>query len=270
MSQTDTIRAIIAEHTGQGPGAVLFVNAIRSRMGESATAAEVDDNVGFCRDIVSAVPVLIDRVRDAAEAHGISRLVEPLLAHAEAYFVAPIDAMPEGLFGELGLLDDAYLALSAIRLLQTEEQPLIQIDLDPALSFLEQILGDDVLARLQEEKSKAVQAMLDVVEQIGAETEARRRREAEEAARRRPQRPASRPTTPAGSSPRRRQCGACSGQGTVTCSSCGGYGSHTVSSTRVDWEGNTEYVTEDVPCGCAGGRNTCGSCGGAGYTVVTA
>ena len=268
MSQTETIRAIIAGHTGQGAGAALFVNAIRTRRGADASRAQVDDAVGFCRDIIAAVPVLIDRVREAADARGVSRLCEPVLAHAEAYFVSPVDAMPEGLLGELGLLDDAYLALSVVRLLQTDEQPLIQIPLDQPLAFLEQILGDDVLASLQEEKGKAVQAMLEVVQQLAAETEARRRREAEEEARRRSQRPTTRPTPPPATSPRRRHCGACSGQGTITCLSCGGHGSHAVSSTRVDWQGNTEYVTEHVACGCAAGRNTCGSCGGAGYDVV--
>ena len=64
------------------------------------------------------------------------------------------------------------------------------------------------------------------------------------------------------------QCGNCSGSGTVTCSSCGGRGYHTTSTTRTDWEGNTEYVQEDTPCSCSGGQTTCGYCHGCGRVAV--
>jgi len=294
MSQTARIREIIAEHLGQGAGAVLLEGAIRARAGDGASQEDVDAAIAFSRDIIHAVPVLIDRVREAADAHGIGAMIDPMLVHAERYFVNPADALPERVFGELGLLDDAYLALSVIKLVQAERDPLIEIDLGPPLSFLEGILGDDVLAALTEEKRRAFAALLSAVETLTAESEAKQKRQqaaaadarrraevaeterrsadAELARRRPPDTVPSRPRPAGGGSStgagaHRRQCGACSGMGTVTCSSCGGMGSHTVSSTRVDWEGNTEYVTDYVPCGCAGGRVVCGTCGGAGYSV---
>lgn len=297
MSQTDRIRAIITANVGEGPGALLLERAVRSRVGAAASQADVDNAVGFCREIIQAVPMLIDRVREAAAAHGVEAMVEPLLAHAEAYFVADADLLPERLFGELGLIDDAYLALSVIKLVQAEEHPLIAIDLAPPLAFLEKMLGEETLAALQLEKRKAFEALLSSVQALVAENEAaQRRKQAEEARRRQQQAEAARrraeavelkrrqdaarqpgsggrprpgTTAPAASGPavQRPQCGSCSGQGTVTCSACGGHGSHVVSSTRIDWEGNTEYLTDYVPCGCSGGRTICGRCGGAGFTT---
>jgi uncharacterized membrane protein YkvA (DUF1232 family) len=274
MSQTDTIRAIITEQSSRDGSALFLVNAVRSRMGSGASQAEVHDAVGFCRDIITSVPVLIDRVREAAEANGVAPLVEPVLAHAERYFLLPVDALPEALLGELGLLDDAYLALSVIRLVQSDEQPLIEIDLTPPLSFLEKLLGDDVLEQLQAEKTKAFESLLAAAHAMAAEGEARQRRQAaaqrQQQARSQPQRPSQPSPTSGAPTARRQQCAACSGSGSITCSSCGGYGSHTRSSTRIDWQGHTEYVSEQVPCGCSGGRQICGRCGGAGYAVVLA
>lgn len=266
MSQTGTIRAIIADQRAREAGAVFLANTVRARMGDAATDVEVESAIAFCREIVDAVPVLIDRVREAAARHGIATLVEPMLAQAEAYFVTPLDALSEALLGELGLLDDAYLALSTLRLVQGEPDPLIRIDLDPPIAFLEQLLGESVLAQLRAEKAKAVQALLDGLERLAAAAEARRRQEAEARAREaerqqavRP-RPASRPAAPADA----RQCPACSGMGSTTCGACGGYGYHASSHARVDWQGNTEYVSERTPCGCSGGRVVCRRCGGSG------
>lgn len=265
MSQTGTIRAIIAEQRAREAGAAFLANAVRARMGDGASAAEVESAVAFCREILDAVPLLIDRLREAAEQNGIGALVEPMLGHAEAYFVNPLDALSEALVGELGLLDDAYLALSTIRLVQAEPNPLIRVDLDPPIAFLEQLLGASILAQLQAEKAKAVRALMDGLERLAAAAEQRRRQAAEararEAERQRPQAP-----RPSASSVtmRGRQCPACSGLGSTTCGACGGYGYHTSSHSRVDWQGNTEHVTERTPCGCSGGRVTCRRCGGSG------
>ena len=247
MSQTDRIREIIATYSVTGPGTRLLEGALRSRLGETASQAEVDNAVGFCRDIINAVPVLLDRVREAARMHGLSPLVEPVLEHAETYFVSPRDALPEAMFGQAGLLDDAYLALSVIKLVQTEERPLVEIDLSQPLSFLEKVLPDAELETLRQERAKAFQALLAAVQSLADGTAARRQRDAAEEARQRPpappppaapprRQPAPPPTAP---SPRRRQCGACSGMGRITCSACGGYGSHTRNSTRIDWQGRT-------------------------------
>lgn len=258
MSQTAQIRAIIARHRAQGHGATVLATAIRNRMGARATQAEVDDAVAFCREILDAVPILIDRLREAARKQGVAPLIEPMLAHAEAYFVKPVDVLPEALLGELGLVDDAYLALSAIRRVQVEPDPLIRIDLAAPLKFLEQLLGESGLASLKAEMAKSEQILLREAARWKAEAEEQRRRE--EAQRPAPSsRPVPRPTTG------RRLCAACNGLGSRTCGACAGYGYHTSSYSRVGWQGDVEYVTDRTPCSCSGGQIICRSCSGSGY-----
>jgi hypothetical protein len=46
---------------------------------------------------------------------------------------------------------------------------------------------------------------------------------------------------------------------------CASDGYHTSRFLRVDWQGNVEYVTDRVPCTCAGGQIICRTCAGAGY-----
>jgi hypothetical protein len=60
-------------------------------------------------------------------------------------------------------------------------------------------------------------------------------------------------------------CAACAGLGSTSCGACAGYGHHASRSSRIDWQGNVEYVTERVPCSCAGGQIICRSCAGSGY-----
>jgi uncharacterized membrane protein YkvA (DUF1232 family) len=265
MSQTAQIRAIIARHRAQGHGARVLATAVRNRMGARATPAEVEEAVAFCREILDAVPILIDRLREAAREQGVAALIEPMLAHAESYFVKPVDELPEALLGELGLVDDAYLALSAIRRVQVEPDPLIRIDLAAPLTFLEQLLGESGLASLRAEMARSEQILLREAARWKAEAEEQRRQEAVRRAAEAAQRPAPssrpvpRPTTG------RRLCAACNGLGSRTCGACAGYGYHTSRTSRVGWQGDVEYVTERTPCSCSGGQIICRSCSGSGY-----
>jgi uncharacterized membrane protein YkvA (DUF1232 family) len=260
MSQIARSRAIIAEHRAQGRGTAVLAAALRNRMDSRATAADVDEAVAFCRETLDAAPVLIHRLREAGCAQGVAALIEPMLAHAETYFANPADALPEAILGELGLLDDAYLALNAIRRVQVEPDPLIRVDLGPPLTFLERLLGESVLARLKAEIATSEQLLLrEAARWKAAAEEEQRRRDAM----RRPAEALVRPALPP--VPGRRLYAACSGLGSATCGACTGYGYHTSRYTRVDWLDNTEYVTERVPCGCSGGQVVCRSCGGSGY-----
>ena len=84
-----------------------------------------------------------------------------------------------------------------------------------------------------------------------------------------PSTPTSAPSEPPSyHEPRYVQCGACAGSGYITCSSCGGNGYHAVSRTRTDWDNNTEYYEERIPCLCGGsGRQSCNRCGGTGQIL---
>jgi uncharacterized membrane protein YkvA (DUF1232 family) len=258
MSRTAQIRAIIARHRAQGQGATALAAAMRNRLGNRATPAEVNEAVAFCREILDAVPILLDRLREAAREQGVAAVIEPMLARAEGYFVNPVDVLPEALLGELGLLDNAYLALNAIRRVQVEPDPLIRIDLAPPLTFLERLLGASGLDLLQAELARSEQILLAEAARMKAAAEERRR----DAARR--QRPAPRRPAPSPEAGRR-MCAACAGLGSTSCGACAGYGYHASRSSRIDWQGNVEYVTERVPCSCAGGQIICRSCAGSGY-----
>lgn len=254
MSRTGEIRALIARCRGQGP----MAQVLRSRLGAAAPEREVAEAAAFCREILDAVPLLIDRVREAAAGQGHGPLVEPMLAHAEAYFLRSADVLPEATLGEVGLLDDAWLALSIVRLIGRGGVGLVRVELAAPLNFLERVLGTEVIDELLKERDRALDAL-----------EARAK--ALEAAGRgagpgRPPGPApARPPSRQGTATARQLCGACSGTGRVTCSACGGYGYHARSYSRVDWRGNTEYVNERIPCGCSGGQVSCGLCHGSGY-----
>lgn len=258
MSQTARIRAIIAGHRAQGQGAQALATAVRNRLGNRATAAEIAETVAYCREILDAVPILLDRLREAAREQGVAAVIEPMLAHAEAYFVNPVDVLPEAMLGELGLLDDAYLALNAIRRVQVEPDPLIRIDLAAPLAFLGQLLGASGLDLLKAELARSEQILLGQAARVKAAEEERRRAAA-------PRQAAAPRRLPPSPQAGRRMCTACAGLGSTSCGACAGYGYHTSRSSRVDWRGNVDYVTDRVPCSCAGGQIICRTCDGAGY-----
>ena len=265
MSRTDSIRRIIAEQDGRGAVSIEQFIRVRAR---NNTEAEIRDSIDYCREIINAVPVIIDQVRKTAEERGFSNWVEPLVAHAEDYFLEAEDYLPEKQLGAFGLLDDAYVALKVLSFLHAGPDPVLKVEVDGPLDFLRQVLGDEATAKLD---SVAAGAQARMREHMRALQQAARRHaeveRARELERRRREPRSPPPARSAPPEPTQRQCGACAGSGRVSCSSCGGYGYHTQSYTRVDWEGNTEYVTDQVPCGCSGGYSTCGSCGGSGWIV---
>ena len=265
MSRTDAIRRIIAEQDGRGAVSIEQFIRVRAR---NNTEAEIRDSIDYCREIINAVPVIIDQVRKTAEERGFSNWVEPLVAHAEDYFLEAEDYLPEKQLGAFGLLDDAYVALKVLSFLHAGPDPVLKVEVDGPLDFLRQVLGDEATAKLD---SVAAGAQARMRERTRALQQAARHHaeveRARELERRRLEPRSPPPARSAPPEPTQRQCGACAGSGRVSCSSCGGYGYHTQSYTRVDWEGNTEYVTDQVPCGCSGGYSTCGSCGGSGWIV---
>lgn len=261
MSRTDQIRAVIAQQRGRGEMLEEFIR-LRAR---DNTEQQIQEAIEFCHEIIEAVPTILDRMREVSNERGFRNRVEPMIAQAEDYFLDADDILPESQFGEFGLLDDAYVALRVVDLVHSNP-PLLQVDLGGPLDFLRQVLGGDALAMLDGEVKKATARMQAHMQRL--REAAQREAEAQRERQRLRQRPGSvSPPAPSRPSPgpERRQCGACSGSGRVTCTSCYGAGSHTQSYSRVDWEGNVEYVTENIPCGCAGGYMICGSCGGAGW-----
>jgi len=66
-----------------------------------------------------------------------------------------------------------------------------------------------------------------------------------------------------------KQCGVCSGSGTVTCSSCYGIGGRSESRVEYDFQGNPQYRDEWITCySCNGGYSNCYNCGGTGQVFA--
>lgn len=262
MSRTDEIRQVIARNKGEG--AISIADFMTMKFGANTAPDELAEHIEFCHEVIDAVPKVIDKARAEAQRRGFHNWVDPLLKHAEDYFLNAQDLLPEAYFGEFGLLDDAYLAYRIIDLVRSEP-PLLQVDMKVPIDFITQVLGEEAVAPLQSEVEKAQSRMQAHMRRL--QEAASRAAEAERARERQGRQARPRPTSASrleGSSGRQ-QCGACSGSGRVTCSSCYGHGYYTQSSSRIDWEGNVEYVTEQIPCGCSGGYTACSDCGGAGW-----
>lgn len=119
-------------------------------------STELADPAEYARQIIDGIPALLANVGRAAEERGVGLLVQPLLEHAAAYFVEPLDHAPELAFGVVGLLDDAYLALRIVNLIQETYQPLVRVDVPGQLAFLRQALGPDLIASLDAEVGHAI------------------------------------------------------------------------------------------------------------------
>ena len=75
-------------------------------------------------------------------------VIQPLLDHAEEYFLQPMDLIPEMTQGLAGLLDDAYLVLRVLQNLEQGPTPFLDWDLDYPTAFIRRLVGEKVGRRL--------------------------------------------------------------------------------------------------------------------------
>lgn len=124
-----------------------------------ATALEGPDlreAVERVMSIVEGVPDLFDRVADEAMTRGMALMIQPLLDHAVDYFRDPIDHAPESAYGMAGLLDDAYLALSVVNLIDENFGRMVESDVADQLTVLRNLLEPDLVAQLDAEVGRAL------------------------------------------------------------------------------------------------------------------
>jgi hypothetical protein len=124
---------------------------------EIAEAAEV------ALEIIESVPVFIARARQAADEKNLSSVVNPLLDHAERYYLQPLDLIPEMTQGLPGLLDDSYLVIRILENLEKGPQPFLDWDLEYPARFLERLMGAAITRRLDR---IALEAMHEVSSQL--------------------------------------------------------------------------------------------------------
>jgi hypothetical protein len=141
---TDQIRRQIEAAWQDEARSRAFAALVRQQLVQ-AGAGEVPQNSTTVAEILHAwrlqlenVPDLIDAMRTAADAAGISSAIEPVLATAEGYFLARHDVLPDS-HGVLGLLDDMYLALSLIQAVSQRHREqtggaLLEVDLTESIA----------------------------------------------------------------------------------------------------------------------------------------
>lgn len=160
-SPTADLMAVIASAKARGADESLE-RWLLKRFPE-ATEEELAETADVCIEIIDSIPVFLARAHQEAEARGLESLVVPLLAHAERYFLQPVDFIPEMTHGMAGLLDDAYLVLRTLQNLEKGPEPFLDWDLEYPTRFLRSLLGEEIAGRLD---AYAMEAMRDVSQHL--------------------------------------------------------------------------------------------------------
>ena len=155
-----SIQAVIASAKARGEESL--VKLIRESIPE-ATEEEVREATITAVEIIDTIPVLMASAAHEADERNLTVVVQPVLDHAERYFLAPMDLMPEMTMGLAGLLDDAYLVLKVLENLQKGPQPLLDWDLEYPIRFIRRLVGHKVGRQLD---AVAMTAMHEISENV--------------------------------------------------------------------------------------------------------
>ena len=142
--------------------------ADEKRTGKLATAMEtvarqaglrpsqeaVDQAVGFVREYIEHVPLLLEQGMAVAKQVGLQAEMNQMAAELEAYWFEPDDVIPDH-FGLYGLMDDAYASLLLLQLLSdyckaTVGRPLLSQDLTKVNQFIRQAIGEPAASMLDQ------------------------------------------------------------------------------------------------------------------------
>lgn len=158
-----SIQAVIESAKARGTDSL--AKFIRARLPE-ATDAEVFEATDTAIEIIETVPVLMATVAKEARERNLTMVVQPVLDHAERYFLAPMDLLPEMTMGLAGLLDDAYLVLKVLEHLQSGPRPLTDWDLEYPIQFIRRIVGPRIARQLDAVAIVAVHEISENVNQV--------------------------------------------------------------------------------------------------------
>jgi len=114
-------------------------------------------------EIIESVPIFLARASQEARTRQMVRTVQPVLDHAERYFLRPMDLIPEMTMGLAGLLDDTYLVLRILQNLDRGPEPFLDWDLEFPLAFLRGLVGRKIGAQLD---TLSMAAMEEVSQQL--------------------------------------------------------------------------------------------------------
>lgn len=139
------IQAVIdsAKSRGTGP----LEKYIRSRM-PTASQKEIDDAAEVALEIIETVPIFLATAAQEADDRKLTAAVQPVLDRAARYFLHPVDVLPEMTLGLAGLLDDTYLVLRILQVLEEGPEPFVEWDLEHPTTFIGKLLGKRVSRQL--------------------------------------------------------------------------------------------------------------------------
>lgn len=137
----DEIQAVIDSAKARGTDAL--EKYVRRRM-PKASDQEVREAAAVALEIIETVPLFFATAAQEAEDRQLSAIVQPVLDRAARYFLHPVDLLPEMTLGLAGLLDDTYLVLKILQVLEKGPEPLVDWDLDDPATFLRKLLGDRI------------------------------------------------------------------------------------------------------------------------------
>jgi len=163
----EDIQAVI--ESAKARGTDQLATYVRGRLPE-ASATEVQDAASVLLEIIESVPLILAAAAQGAEDRHLAHVVQPVLDRAARYFLHPMDIMPEMTLGLPGLLDDAYLVLRILQILEEGPRPLVDWDLDHPTSLIRSLLDEDVGQQLDAMSTLAFEEVADDVRQTwGAE-----------------------------------------------------------------------------------------------------
>lgn len=152
MSLAD-IQAVIESARARGLG---HLEGFLRRRASGFPEEKVHEAASLCMEIIESVPVLLARARQEARERGVLREVQPILDHAERYFLTPVDLIPEMTQGLAGLLDDTYLVLRVLWELERGPRSFLGFDLDYPIRFLRSIVGEEISRKLDDLAQAAI------------------------------------------------------------------------------------------------------------------
>ena len=135
---------------------------IRARIPEMSED-KVKETAEVALEIIESVPIFMARASQEARIRKMVRTVQPVLEHAEQYFLRPVDLIPEMTMGLAGLLDDTYLVLRILENLDQGSEPFLDWDLEFPLAFLRSLVGKEIGSKLD---TISLTAMQDVSQQL--------------------------------------------------------------------------------------------------------
>jgi uncharacterized membrane protein YkvA (DUF1232 family) len=156
----DDIQAVIDSAKARGVGPL--EGFIRQRA-PNLPEEKVRETAEVAVEIIESVPVFLARASQEARSRQLVRTVQPVLEHAERYFLRPVDLIPEMTMGLAGLLDDTYLVLRILQNLDRGPEPFLDWDLEFPLAFLRGLVGREIGSQLD---TLSVAAMEEMSQQL--------------------------------------------------------------------------------------------------------